>query len=136
MGILHVSSNCVRATFNNGLSPSDVDWCDLKGEPTKHGPSLMEVDCERKYLTTHQVDACSLEFTGEATPESTFGKGTPTITIAEVDPCSLELTKEAYSSSTTHQVDACSLKLTGEANSEPALWLTGELMKLTQMDTA
>ena len=57
MGILHAFSNCVNATFNHGLSPSEVDWGDSKGEPTKHGPSLMEVDWERKYSTTHQVDA-------------------------------------------------------------------------------
>ena len=50
MGILHAFSNCVRATFNHGLSPSEVDWGDPKGEPTKHGPSLMEVDWERKIL--------------------------------------------------------------------------------------
>ena len=50
MGILHVFSNCVRATVNHGLSPSEVDWGDPKEEPTKHGPSLMEVDWERKIL--------------------------------------------------------------------------------------
>ena len=51
MGILHEFSNCVRETSNHGLSPSEVDWGDPKGEPTKHGPNytsnvymLMEVD--------------------------------------------------------------------------------------------
>ena len=51
MGILHAFSNSVRETFNHGLCPSGVDWCDPKGEPTKHGPNytlsgcmLMEVD--------------------------------------------------------------------------------------------
>ena len=48
MGILHVFSNCVRATFNHGIGPSEVDWGDPEGEPTKHGPSLMEVGWERK----------------------------------------------------------------------------------------
>ena len=28
MGILHEFSNCVRETFSNGLSPSEVDWGD------------------------------------------------------------------------------------------------------------
>ena len=40
---------------------------------------------------------------------------------------------------TTHQMYICSWKLTGEENSttphRETLWLTGELMKLTQMDT-
>ena len=31
MGILHALSNCVRETFNHGLSPSEVDWGDPKG---------------------------------------------------------------------------------------------------------
>ena len=50
MGILHAFSNCVRETFNPGLSPSEVDWGDPKGEPTKKckhtssGNMLMEVD--------------------------------------------------------------------------------------------
>ena len=51
MGILHEFSNCVRETSNHGNSPSEVDWGDPKGEPTKHGPNctsnayvLMEVD--------------------------------------------------------------------------------------------
>ena len=50
MGILHAVSNCERATFNHGLSHSEVDWGDPKEEPTKHGPSLMKVDWERKIL--------------------------------------------------------------------------------------
>ena len=51
MGIYHEFSNCVRETSNHGLSPSEVDWGDPKGEPTKHGPNytsnvyvLLEVD--------------------------------------------------------------------------------------------
>ena len=50
MDILHEFSNCVRETFNHGLSPSEVDWDDPKGEPTKmlkhtsSGNMLMEVD--------------------------------------------------------------------------------------------
>ena len=50
MGILHAFSNCVRAAFNHGLSPSEIDWGDPKGGPTEHGPSLMEVHWERKML--------------------------------------------------------------------------------------
>ena len=50
MGILHAFSNSVREKFNHGLSPSDVDWGDPKGEPTKHGPSLFEADWERRML--------------------------------------------------------------------------------------
>ena len=51
MGILHAFSNCVRETFNHGLSPSEVDWGDPKGELTEmlkytsNGCMLMEVDC-------------------------------------------------------------------------------------------
>ena len=43
-----------------------VDWGYPKGEPTKDGPSLMEVDWEKNYSTTHQVDACSWKLTWEA----------------------------------------------------------------------
>ena len=50
MGILHTFSNCVRATFTHGLSPSEVDWGDPKREPTKDAPSFMEVDWLRKIL--------------------------------------------------------------------------------------
>ena len=32
-------------------------------------------------------------------------------------------------------VDLCSRKLTGEGNTQSALWLTGEVMKLLQLDT-
>ena len=50
MGTFHTFSNCVRETFNHGLSLSEVDWGDHRGEPTemlKHkssGNMLMEVD--------------------------------------------------------------------------------------------
>ena len=50
MDILYAFINYVRATFNHGNSPSEVDWCDPKGELTemlKHtsnGYMLMEVD--------------------------------------------------------------------------------------------
>ena len=50
MGILHAVSNCIRETFNHGLSLSEVDWGDPKGEPTKmlkytaSGNTLMEFD--------------------------------------------------------------------------------------------
>ena len=39
MGILHIFSNSVTETFNNVLSPSEVEWGDPKREPTKHGPN-------------------------------------------------------------------------------------------------
>ena len=50
MCILHAFSNCLRETFNHGLSPSEDDWGDPKGETTKllkytsSGNMLMEVD--------------------------------------------------------------------------------------------
>ena len=50
MGILHTFSNCVKATFDHGLSPSEVDWGDPKGESmkmlkyTSSGCMLMEFD--------------------------------------------------------------------------------------------
>ena len=53
MGILHAFSNCVRETFNHGLSPTEVDWGDPKREHTKipkhtsSGNMLMEVDWGR-----------------------------------------------------------------------------------------
>ena len=60
MGILHAFSNCVRATFNHGLSPSEVDWGDPKGEPTKHGPSLMEFDWGDKVKLNYSSSGCML----------------------------------------------------------------------------
>ena len=50
MGILHEFSNRIRATLIHGHSPSEGDWGDPKGEPTKHQPSLMEADRGRKIL--------------------------------------------------------------------------------------
>ena len=61
MGILHVFSNCVRETFNHGLSHSEVDWGDPKRECTrmlKHtssGIMLMEVDSSH-YIAHVQVN--------------------------------------------------------------------------------
>ena len=60
MGILHAFSNCVRVTFNDGLSPSEVDWGDPKQEPTKHGPSLMEVDWGGKLKLNYTSSGCML----------------------------------------------------------------------------
>ena len=44
-------NNCVWEAFNNGLSPSEIDWGDAIDVPIKHGPNytsngciLMEVD--------------------------------------------------------------------------------------------
>ena len=45
MGTLHAFSNCVRKTFKHGLSPSEVDWVDPEGEPTKHGPNNTPNGC-------------------------------------------------------------------------------------------
>ena len=56
--ILPEFSKCVRASFNHGLSPSDVDWGDPKGELTK-------------ISITYQMDVCSWNLTGEATSSST-----------------------------------------------------------------
>ena len=64
MGILHTFSNCVRETFNHGLSPSEVDWGDPKGEPTKmlkdpsNGCMLMEVDWEGKLKLNYTSSRC------------------------------------------------------------------------------
>ena len=41
-------SNYVKTTLNHGLILSEVDLSDLKTETTKHGPSVMEVDCAGK----------------------------------------------------------------------------------------
>ena len=67
IGILHAFSNCVIETFNHGLSPSDVDWGDLKGESTKHGPNytssgcmLMEVDWGGKLKLNYTSCGCML----------------------------------------------------------------------------
>ena len=67
MGILHAFNNCVRETFNHGLSPSDVDWGDPKGEPTNHGPNytssgcmLMEVDWGGKLKLNYTSCGCMI----------------------------------------------------------------------------
>ena len=67
MSILQAFSNCVRETFNHGLSPSEVEWGDPKGEPTKHGPNytssgcmLMEVDWGGKLK--HNYTSCGCMF--------------------------------------------------------------------------
>ena len=51
MGTHHTFNNCVRETFNHGLSPTEIDWSDAIDVPIKHGPNytsnrciLMEVD--------------------------------------------------------------------------------------------
>ena len=66
MGILHTFSNCVKATFNHGLSPSEVDWGDPKGEPTEilmytsSGCMLMEVDWGDKLKLNYTSCGCML----------------------------------------------------------------------------
>ena len=37
IGTHHTFNNCVRETFNHGLSPSESDWGDAIDVPTKHG---------------------------------------------------------------------------------------------------
>ena len=64
--ILHAFINYVRATFNHGLSPSEVDWGDPKGEPTKmlkytsNGYMLMEVDWGGNLKLNHTSCGCML----------------------------------------------------------------------------
>ena len=66
MGILHTFSDCVRATFNHGLSPSGVDWNDHKGEPTKmlkytsSGCMLIEVDWGGNLKLNYTLCGCML----------------------------------------------------------------------------
>ena len=66
MDILHAFINYVRATFNHGLSPSEVDWGDPKGEPTKmfkhtsSGCMLMEVDWGGKVKLNYTSSECML----------------------------------------------------------------------------
>ena len=66
MGIPHVFSNCVRATSSHGLRPSEVDWGDPKGEPTKmfqhtsSGCMLMEVDWEGNLKLNNTSCGCML----------------------------------------------------------------------------
>ena len=63
MDILHAFINYVRATFNHGLSPSEVDWGDPKGEPTKmfrytsSGCVLMEVDWGGKLIVNSMISS-------------------------------------------------------------------------------
>ena len=85
--------NYVRATFNHGLSPSEVDWGDLKGELTEmlkytsNGCMVMEVDWGGNLKLIYTSCGCML---------------------MEVDWGDKLIVN---------------------------LWLTGELMELTQMDT-
>ena len=51
MGTHHTFNNCIRETFNHGLSLSEIDWGDAIDVSIKHGPNytsngciLMEVD--------------------------------------------------------------------------------------------
>ena len=66
MGILYALSNCVRETFNHGLSPSEVDWGDSTGELTKmlkytsSGCMLMEVDWGGNLKLNYTSSRCML----------------------------------------------------------------------------
>ena len=66
MDILHAFINYVRATSNHGLSPSEVDWGDPKGELTEmfkytsNGCMLMEVDWGGNLKLIHTSCGCML----------------------------------------------------------------------------
>ena len=47
MGTHHTFNNCVRETFNHGLSPSEVDWGNAIDVPIKHGPNYTSNGCCR-----------------------------------------------------------------------------------------
>ena len=80
MGILHTLNNCVRATFNHGLSPSEVDWGDPKGELTKmlkytsNRCILMEVDWGGNLKLNYTSSGCMLmEVMGRQTHTQLYG---------------------------------------------------------------
>ena len=56
----HAFSNYIKATLDHGLSLSEVDWGDPKGESTKLGPSLMEADWGGKFKPNHITSECML----------------------------------------------------------------------------
>ena len=64
--ILPAFINFVRAPFNHGLSPSEDDWGDPKGEPTEmlkytsNGCLLMEVDWGGNLKLIHTSCECML----------------------------------------------------------------------------
>ena len=67
MGTHHTFNNCVRETFNHGLSPSEVDWGDAMDLPIKHGPNytsngciLMDVDWGDKLKLKYTSYGCML----------------------------------------------------------------------------
>ena len=60
MGILHAFSNFVKPTFNHVLSPSEVNWDDPKGEPTKYGLMHMEVDWGGNLKLNYTSSGCML----------------------------------------------------------------------------
>ena len=67
MGTHHTFNNCVRETFNHGLSPSEIDWGDAIDRPIKHGPNytsngciLMEVDWGDKLKLNYTSYGCML----------------------------------------------------------------------------
>ena len=66
-GTHHTFNNCVRETFNHGLSPSEMDWGDAIDVPIKHGPNytsngctLMEVDWGDKLKLNYTSYGCML----------------------------------------------------------------------------
>ena len=64
MDIPHAFINYVKATFNHGLRPSEVDWGDPKGELTEilnytlNGCMLTEVDCGGNLKLIHTSCEC------------------------------------------------------------------------------
>ena len=68
----HAFSNHVNAALNHGLSLSEVDWGDPKGEATKHGSSLMEVDWGGKFKPNHITSECMLSDIDWGAHDSSF----------------------------------------------------------------
>ena len=67
MGTNHTFNNCLRETFNHGLSPSEIDWGDAIDVPIKHGPNytsngctLIEVDWGDKLKLNNTSYGCML----------------------------------------------------------------------------
>ena len=72
MDTCHAFSNHVKETLNHGLSLSEVDWSDPKGESTKHGPSLVEVNWAGKIEPYHTTNVCMLSEVDWGAHDSSF----------------------------------------------------------------
>ena len=117
MDTTHAFSNYVKATLNHGLSLSEVDWGDPKGESTKYGPMLMEVDWGGKLMVNHssecmlsEVDCAAHEThpNGHSITEVDWGCHDPCLYL--VDGCMLsEVDWGAHDSSPNHITSECML---------------------------